>query len=267
MRMIGKGGRVLAGTAGGMAEWAGRFGNLLVDLLLPPSCVLCGTAVRAASGLCAACWGRLRFIEEPCCPVTGRPLAHEGEAADFLSAPALAAGRAWDGVRAAVLFNEAARRLVHGLKYYDRHEGLALMATLMSRAAGERLRPGTLVVPVPLYRYRLWRRRFNQSALLARRMARMTGACYMPEVLCRVRSTRPQVGLSGDDRRRNVRGAFAVPPERMAVVHGARVVLVDDVMTTGATAEDCCRALRRAGAERVEVLVFALAGEDGALHI
>ena len=267
MLKMEKVGRAFMGTGSGVAEWAGRIGGLLVDLLLPPSCVLCGTAVRAASGLCATCWGRLRFIEEPCCPVTGRPLAHEGEVADFLSAPALAAGRAWDGVRAAVLFNDAARRLVHGLKYYDRHEGTALMATLMARAAGERLRPGTLVVPVPLYRRRLWRRRFNQSALLARRMAGMTGARYMPEILRRVRPTRPQVGLTGNDRRRNVRGAFAVPPESMAAVHGARVVLVDDVMTTGATAEDCCRALRRAGAERVDVLVFALAGEDGALHI
>ena len=249
------------------ARWAERIGGPVADLLLPPSCVLCGAAVRAASGLCASCWSGLRFIEEPCCPVTGRPLAHEGEAADFLSAPALAAGRAWDGVRAAVLFEGGARRLVHGLKYRDRHEGVALMAALMVRAAGARLRPGVLVVPVPLYRGRLWRRRFNQSALLARRMARMTGARYMPEALSRVRPTRPQVGLSGDDRRRNVRNAFAVPPERVAAVNGASVVLVDDVMTTGATAEDCCRALREAGAERVEVLVFALAGDGGALHI
>ncbi len=267
MRKTEGDGMVSADAGGRMAEGVRRAGGLLIDLLLPPSCVLCGTAVRAASGLCAACWGRLRFIEEPCCPVTGRPLAHEGEAADFLPAPALAAGRAWDGIRAAVLFNDAARRLVHGLKYHDRHEATALMAALTARAAGDRLRPGTLVVPVPLYGRRLWRRRFNQSALLARRMARMTGARYMPEILRRVRPTRPQVGLSGDDRRRNVRGAFAVPPERAAAVHGARVVLVDDVMTTGATAEACCRALRRAGAERVEVLVFALAGEDGALHI
>ncbi len=267
MRKTEGSGATLAGATGWMKDRAGRFGGLLANLLLPPSCVLCGTAVRTASGLCAACWGRLDIIEEPCCPVTGRPLAHEGEVADFLSMPALMAGRTWDRVRAAVMFNDAARRLVHGLKYRDHHEGTALMAALMARAAGDMLRPGTLVVPVPLYGRRLWLRRFNQSALLAQRMARKTGTRYMPEVLCRVRPTRPQVGLSGDDRRRNVRGAFSVPPERVAAVHGAQVVLVDDVMTTGATAEDCCRALRRAGAERVEVLVFALAGEDGALHI
>ncbi len=267
MRKMEGNGMVIAGAGGRMVERVRRVGDLLLDLLLPPSCVLCGAAVRTASGLCAACWGKLHFIEEPWCPVTGRPLAHEGEVADFISAPALAAGRAWDGVRAAVLFTDPARRLVHGLKYYDRHEGMALMAGLMARAAGDMLGSGTLVVPVPLYRSRLWRRRFNQSALLARRVARVTDVRYMPEVLRRVRPTRPQVGLSGDDRRRNVRGAFAVPPERAAAVHGARVVLVDDVMTTGATAEACCRALRRAGAERVEVLVFALAGEDGALHI
>ncbi len=258
---------MFAEAGGRTVARASRIGAWLVDLLLPPSCVLCGTAVRTASGLCAGCWRKLRFIEEPCCPVTGRPLAHEGEVADFLPAPALTAGRAWDGIRAAVLFNDAARQLVHGLKYHDRHTGVALMANLMARAAGDRLRPGALVVPVPLYRRRLWLRRFNQSALLGRRMARMSGANYMPEVLCRVRPTRPQVGLSGDDRRRNVRNAFAVPPELGAAVRGARVVLVDDVLTTGATAEDCCRALRRAGVERVEVLVFALAGEGGALHI
>ncbi len=239
----------------------------LAGVIAPPGCPLCGARTAAAHGLCAECWSRMSFIEEPCCPATGRPLAHEGAAADEASLPALLGGAEWDSLRAAVVYDEAARKLVHGLKYHDRHEAARFMAAAMRRAVGQRLVKGVLVAPVPLHRRRLWARRYNQSALLARLMAKGTAACYAPDVLERRRPTVPQTGLSGRERRANVRGAFAAPERARMRLAGRAVVLVDDVFTTGATAGACCAALKKAGAARVDVAVFALAGKTDALHI
>ncbi len=232
-----------------------RAGRAVLDVLVPPGCLLCGAKVASGPGLCAACWTGLEIIEEPRCPLGGRPLEHEGA-----EAPAPLRPPAWDGLRAAVLFNETGRRIVHQLKYGDHPAAAHVMATLMRRALGGGLERGVILVPVPLHRRKLWRRRFNQSALLAQIMARGTPARAEPLILQRIRPTRPQVGLGRAARQRNVRRAFAVAEGRAGTLRGRHVVLVDDVLTTGATAEACCRALRAAGAARVEVAVFALAG-------
>ncbi len=246
-----------------MARLAGR----LMDIVIPPSCLLCGAPTASAHALCAECWSAMEFIEQPACPATGRPLAHEGEAPDSVTLPALMQGREWDSLRAVALFNEPARKLVHGLKYHDRHEATRFMAGALARVMAERLRPDTLLVPVPLHRRRTWRRRFNQAALLTRFISRRFGGVHAPEVLARVRPTRPQVELKAKERSRNVRGAFAVTERGRAMLPGRAVMLVDDVLTTGSTAATCCRALKRAGAERVDVAVFALAGKDTALNM
>ena len=250
----------------------GRLGAItrsFVDLLLPPACALCGRPVADAGRLCAACWSELRFIEAPFCHASGRPLAWEGADVErAASLPALMSRPPWRTLRAAVLYDHGpARILVHRLKFGDDPRGAGFMADCLWRAGRSLLAPPeTLVVPVPLHRLRLWRRRYNQAAELARRLARRAARRHAPLLLERVRPTPPQARLSADARRRNVRGAFRVPPARQAAIAGRPVVLIDDVLTTGATAAACCAALLDAGASRVDVLVFALAGVDGALH-
>jgi ComF family protein len=153
------------------------------------------------------------------------------------------------------------RRLVHGLKYADRHDGVRLLGRWLASAGAELLPHADVLVPVPLHPWRLWQRRFNQSALLAQALARQTGHPVTANVLIRVRRTASQVGLSPDQRRRNVEGAFRIRATPHRTVDGRSVVLVDDVRTTGATVEACARALRRAGARRVDVLTLSLVAD------
>jgi ComF family protein len=260
-----------AGTAVGVAvQRAGvRLADGLsrvADFLLPPQCAACGTRVAAAGHLCGDCWGRLRFIEPPFCDRLGTPFSHDGVAScdgngRLVSPLALSRSPPYKRARAAVLYDDVARRLVHGLKYRDRHDLAHVMARAMTRAGVALLVEADLVAPVPLHRGRLWTRRFNQSALLAREVARESGCALVPDLLLRTKATRHQVGLSAEARRRNVAGAFRVNENHAARLGGANVVLVDDVLTTGATVEGCARVLLRAGAGRVDVLLFALVAQ------
>jgi ComF family protein len=238
----------------------------LADLIVPPQCLICRERVLEPGSLCGACWQKLVFIEEPCCDRLGVPFAYDqGESA--VSAAAEADPPPWNRARAAVAFNDTARELIHALKYRDRHEAALIMARLMARAAQSILPNTHAVVPVPLHRRRLWRRRYNQSALLGRHLALLTGCRFAPEVLVRQRPTRQQVGLDHEERRKNVRRAFTVPAHMSPFVTGQNLLLVDDVLTTGATASAATEALRRAGARRVDVLTFALVLEPKRLHI
>ncbi|WP_328596007.1 ComF family protein [Aureimonas psammosilenae] len=160
-------------------------------------------------------------------------------------------------MRAALLYDEAAGRMASALKYGDRGELAPLMAGWMGRAGAELLIDADCVLPVPLHRFRLLRRRFNQSAELARRIAKADGRPYRPLALVRTRHTRRQVGLGSTQRRDNVRGAFLVPEKHRAAIRDKRVLLVDDVFTTGATIDAATLALLRGGAKAVDVLVFA----------
>ena len=235
----------------------GRLWRGFVDLVTPSLCLSCAAPVGEPASLCVACWSRLMLIEEPVCEALGTPFAYDqGDGA--LSAAALADPPAWDRARAAVLFEDEAAKLVHALKYRDRPEAGLLMARMMARAGRRLIAQADVMVPVPLHRLRLWRRRFNQSALLAQRIAALTGTPWRHDLLLRARRTRAQVGLDQEARRRNVRNAFAVPADLRAVVADKSVLLVDDVRTTGATAEACALALRAAGARQVNLLTFAL---------
>jgi len=171
---------------------------------------------------------------------------------------ALAKPPAYDRARAVAHFSGAMRTLVHQFKYADRHDARALFGRWLADAGRELLAGADLVVPVPLTRWRLLSRRFNQAAILAQELARRTGLPSNPHVLRRTRFARTQVGMTHDQRRRNVAGAFQVPRLRRSVLQGRNVLLVDDVITTGATAEACARALKRAGAARIDVLALAL---------
>jgi ComF family protein len=184
-----------------------------------------------------------------------------------LSARALATPPVWTTLTAAVAFNDQAARIVHALKYHDRLEATTLMARLMYRAGRDRLSAGEAIVPVPLHRLRLWRRRYNQAALLANALAGMAQRQWLARALIRHRPTGNQVGLKQREREANVRGAFSVPEAAQAQVAGKRIVLIDDVLTTGATAGAAARSLIKAGARQVDVVVFALVLLPGHDHI
>jgi ComF family protein len=179
----------------------------------------------------------------------------------------MARPRAFAAARAACLYDEAARDPILKLKHADRPDLGALFATWIGRAARELIAEADAVAPVPLHPLRLIKRRYNQAAEIARPLARREGLTYLPDVLIRGRATESQAGKSGSGRRRNVAGAFEVPERKRPLVEGRRILLIDDVMTTGATAEGCARALKAAGAARVDVAVVARVKEMGGLAI
>lgn len=227
------------------------------DLIVPPCCLVCRARIGAHHLLCPACWRDVNFIRPPLCDVLGIPLPFDtGERT--VSAGALAHPPAYDRARAVAHFSGSMRTLVHQLKYADRHDARTLFGRWLAEA-GRELQPGLdVIVPVPLSRLRLLLRHFNQAAVLASEVARHTGVPMHPMLLRRTRWTRSQVGMTRDQRRRNIAGAFGVPRRRRAWLEGRHVLLVDDVVTTGATVDACARTLKRAGAARVDVLALAL---------
>lgn len=227
-----------------------------VDVALPPNCLACGRRVASDGALCATCWGSLRFIERPYCAQLGIPFAYD-LGPNVLSAEAIADPPPFERCRAVAAYDEVSKRLVHGLKYRDRQELARWMGTWMARAGSELLADADVIVPVPLHRWRLWRRRFNQSAMLGAAIGAEARKPVELHALKRVKATRQQVGLTANERDDNVRGAFLVTRADRPAIQGRRVLLVDDVYTTGATAKAATRALLRAGAATVDVLCFA----------
>jgi ComF family protein len=229
----------------------------LSDLVMPPVCLVCRTPIGAHDALCASCWREIDFIRPPLCERLGIPLPFDA-GPGAVSAAAAADPPAYDRARAVAAHAGSMRTLVHALKFHDRHDVRRRLGSWLVEAGRELVQEAEVVVPVPLARRRLLLRRFNQAAILAREVARLTGLAYEPLVLERTRATASQVGLSRGARQRNVAGAFAVPPRRKARVEGRKILLIDDVITTGSTVGACARALRRAGAARVDVLALAL---------
>ena len=234
--------------------WA-HASKLALDIALPTLCVACREPVDG-EGVCAQCWAKLSFIAPPYCPRLGIPFVYD-PGPDLLSMEAIANPPAYARARAAVRYDDVARTLVHALKYQDRTDLAPAMGRWMARAGCELLADADLLVPVPLHWRRGWSRRYNQSGALARVIKRQTGVRLVSEALRRVRPTQQQIGLSRPQRASNVQGAFKVAPDRAADIQGRRVVLIDDVLTSGATTDACARALLRAKAASVDVLVFA----------
>ncbi len=257
----------------GISEQIGRagvaargLGSALLGLALPPTCIACGSITGAAGGLCGPCWGSLSFISRPYCERTGAPFSHDPDRVfgdGWVSAEALADPPAYDHARAAVTFDDVARGLVHKLKYADRLDLAAPLARLMLQAGTDLTATAEIIVPVPLHPLRLWRRKFNQAALLARHIGAATGLRVDSTALVRRRRTPSQTALGRAARRANVAGAFAVQQSATHRIEGRRVLLVDDVYTTGATLDVCALALRRAGAAGVDALTFARVVEFG----
>ncbi|MCL4768478.1 MAG: ComF family protein [Hyphomicrobiaceae bacterium] len=242
-----------------------RAAHRAADLVVPPACIYCRKPLAVHDALCASCWRTIKFIRPPLCDRLGIPLPFDiGGTA--ISAQAAASPPAYARARAVAHFDGVLRDLVHQLKYGDSHIARRLFGRWLAEAGAELLGQADLVVPVPLDRWRLLKRRFNQAAILSRELNRLTGVAWDPLVLQRTRRTVSQVGLTHDQRRRNVRGAFAVAPGRAAAIRDRAVVLLDDVITTGATAEACARALLRAGASRVDVLALCLVTPDSMIN-
>ena len=240
-------------------RWATPLRALLrhaLDVALPPLCPACRAPLGDGVGLCADCWAKLSFIERPFCARLGIPFTYD-PGPGLLSMEAIASPPAYDRARAAVRYDDIARALVHAFKYGDRLDLAPTMGRWMARAGSELTQEADALVPVPLHWRRLWSRRFNQSAALAGSVSQICGVPVLYETLKRIRATAQQVGLSKPQRAENVQGAFRVPPERRAEVAGRRLLLIDDVLTSGATVDTCARALLRAGAAHVDVLVFA----------
>ena len=226
----------------------------MLDLLLPPRTLDDGSPAEG-SGLSGQGWSRIVFLEAPVCDGCGAPFEYDlGE--DVRCPACLSRPRAFSRARAACLYDDASRDLILPLKHADRTDLAAMLASWIARAAADLIGEADAVVPVPLHPWKLFRRRYNQAAELARPLARRAGRAYLPGVLKRVRSG-GQAGKSATGRRRAVAGVFVVPPGQRSRVEGRRVLLVDDVMTTGATADACARALLRAGARAVDVAVIA----------
>lgn len=233
-----------------------RAGALLLDSLLPPRCLSCGVPVGQQGALCADCWKEAAFIEAPWCARCGLPFEVAVEP-DAVCGACARREPAYRLARAALRYDDGSRRLILGLKHGDRTDAARPFAQWMARAGRELLTGADLIAPVPLHWTRLVRRRFNQAGLLAQALASMGEAAFAPDLLVRKRRTPTQGGLTARQRALNVRGAFEVNPKRREILAGRHVVLVDDVMTTGATAEACSKALLRGGAARVDVLVLA----------
>jgi ComF family protein len=233
-----------------------QIGRAVVDGVLPPRCLACGETVDEPDALCGRCWSGITFFAPPWCAGCGLPFPHPmGEGA--LCGACARERRSWDRARAVLRYDKSSRRLVLGLKHGDRTHLASAFGRWMHRTGTEVLADADLLVPVPLHWTRLFQRRYNQAALLAQAIRSSGGPPLAADWLVRRRRTPAQGHLGPAARERNVRGAFAIRPGRSFV--GKRVVIIDDVLTTGATVEECARVLKRAGAASVSVLTLARA--------
>lgn len=228
-----------------------------LDLLLPPLCLGCETRLSDHDALCADCWRRIDFIRPPLCDRLGLPMPY-GSDGPMISAAALAHPPDYDRARAVARHDGLMRDLIHAFKFGDTHDARRLFGRWLVEAGADLLTGADVIVPVPLNRWRLLGRRFNQAQLLAAEITRLTGMKLDATALERPQNTPHQVGLPREQRRQNVAGVFKVSPAALPRVAGKAIVLVDDVVTTGATVSSAARELKRAGARRVDVLALAL---------
>jgi ComF family protein len=243
-----------------LGQACARAGRLMLDSVLPPLCLGCNEIVETPGTLCAACWQGFAFVAPPYCARCAAPFAHDpGQGA--LCGACLARPPRYRRARAALIYDTRSRRLLLPFKHGDRTDIARACGRWMARAGAELLAEADLVAPVPLHWRRLLTRRYNQAQLLARvavhEAAVGTRPRLAPDLLRRRRWTGTQSGLRAQERRSNVRQAFDIHPRWLAEVAGKTILLVDDVLTTGATVEACTRVLQRGGARHVDVLTLA----------
>ncbi len=250
--------------SGSVTAWLRSGVFALSNVIVPPVCLGCRAALADHHALCPACWRDVAFIRAPLCERMGIPLPFE-TGGPSISAAALADPPDYDRARASAHFAGTARKLVHDFKFADRQELRVLLGNWLAAAGGELLSDAHLILPVPMSRRRLFWRKFNQSAILAHELGRRSNLPVDTTSLRRRRATKPQVGLTRAQRRDNMEGAFAVLKRHRLRIQGANILLIDDVITTGATVNACARALKRAGAARIDVLAVAMVAGDVAM--
>ena len=233
-----------------------RLGRAALDALLPPLCLSCQTIVDQPGAVCPACWSKLSFMGAPMCRSCGLPFPHD-VGTDAECAACIAEPPPWDRARAVFAYDEASRSLILGFKHSDRLHAAPAFGRWLARAGAELAADADLIAPVPLHWLRLALRRYNQAALLADALARASGRVAVPDLLKRMRRTPSQGRLGRSERLKNVAGAFRVRDRHRLRIEGARILLVDDVLTTGATARACTQALLSAGAAAVDVVTLA----------
>lgn len=249
-------GRMIAFGRDDLSPRLARAGRFALDLVLPPQCLSCQMPVAEPGHLCGKCWSEIDFIDGPCCTQCGLPF-ETPELDGALCGSCSRSTPAYEKARAVMRYNDASKGLILRLKHADRHEGVGAYGRWLARAGAGYLSDVDVIGAVPLYRLRLISRLYNQAALLALALGAETGIPADPMILERVRRTPSQGGLTRRQRRHNVAGAFRVRPGYADRIEGRKVLLVDDVMTTGATVEACARTLTRAGASGVHVLTLA----------
>jgi ComF family protein len=243
------------------SRWIGaklrQLGAQVAGVLYPPQCLTCDAHVGDAGMLCPACWPQMPFISGVACDKCGAPVpgGERGEA--LICEDCTRIARPWDRGRAVMLYGEKSRQLVLGLKYYDRHDSATAAGRWLARAVAPLVTPRTLVVPVPLHWTRLFQRRYNQSALLGQSLAQAAGLEQVPDLLLRTRRTAKQDGRGREARFANLRGTITVHPRHRSRTEGRHVLLVDDVMTSGATLAAAAEACFAGGADGVDVAILA----------
>ncbi len=233
----------------------------MLEMIYPARCMGCEVYTDGAQGLCPDCWSKTFFITGAACKQCGTPLP--GEGTDLLCDSCITFPPAWNHGAAAVIYAEGGRKMVLALKRGDRLDLAPALARWMHSPAKPLLKRADIIAPVPLHRWRLLRRKFNQSAELARHLARFSGQYCLPDLINRQRRTPSQDGLNRAERMDNQRGAFRISKRHMPALKGKSVLLVDDVMTTGATLSACAEALFAAGASNVDVIVLARVERGG----
>jgi ComF family protein len=236
------------------------------DLVIPPVCLACHGRIDSHNALCPKCWNGITFIRPPLCDRLGLPMPFDTGGV-MISGAAAASPPVYNRARSVASYSGVMRELIHDFKFSDRHDARRLFARWLTEAGRDLLSDAHVVVPVPMARSRLLKRRYNQAALLAQDVARTSRIAFDPLALIKTRATQDQVGLTRRERQLNVSGAFAVPPQAVPRIAGRNVVLIDDVITTGATAEAAAKALKSAGAARIDVLALALVTDEALVPI
>jgi ComF family protein len=238
----------------------GSIGRKTLDVLMPPQCLNCGTLIDRDGALCLDCWQAVTFITDPHCASCGLPFEFEGS--DELSegnmcGACIARPPLFERARAVVAYDDASSSFILTFKHADRTEAASTFARWMARAGADVMMDADIIAPVPLHWTRLFKRRYNQAALLGQQLSRLSDIPTIPDLLIRKRRTPSQGRLSPSARRRNVSGAFQVRPKYAPAIAGKRVLLIDDVLTSGATVTACTKILLKGGASAVDVLTLS----------